>query len=495
MIQKISFGESPKVNNTIKINNESKNVEKDTNSSSTVKLLGLVALAATTLGGIYYLTKGKKTSNLTKKSNEFVNHTQEPVPLKINEQAQEISTSNIPEKINKKANTELNEQPPKSLEEVVEKPRKEEIIDTEKYFTGVRTRVDKETLSTIVETFKDGKLIKRAVSIYDEELGKVNKVTTFDPETGKLVLQEIIGNTYDRNYNIIKSDVVFQKEAFNEKGKLISKYNQDNGPFTIWKQLEIYNPVTGKPTSNYYCAVGNLHVRNFEADGDTIKNYISISGVKTENFDEAVELYKKYIPLSDNEIKKLYRQKLENSEGISELEFRMIEGNHDLRFDTAPLTSEKTVVEEHGAINGFNNRVREFVKGEMKDPDEIKYLKPRMDKIDQEMANLPPLEKDCVFYRGVADKYISNIINGQIGDVIVPDEGYAYGAFHRELAQRFAQTLLVIRTPKGAKISRCGANGGEVLYPRGAEYRILSKNKSPDGQNIIELEYVLPKTE
>ena len=75
------------------------------------------------------------------------------------------------------------------------------------------------------------------------------------------------------------------------------------------------------------------------------------------------------------------------------------------------------------------------------------------------------------------------------------DEGYAYGSFHRELAQRFAQTILVIHTPKGAKVSRCGAHGGEVLFPRGAQYSILSKNKSPNGQYIIVLEYILPKTE
>ena len=414
--------------------------------------------------------------------------------MEMNEHAKKIYFE-ITEKCHGKLNFELNDRRSESLTKLADYYGKEEAVAAKKYFTGVRTRVDEQTLSTIEETFIDGKLIKRSVNINDEELGNVNRVTTFDPETGKRVLREVVGNIYGHNGEVVKSDVVFQKEVFNEKGKLISKYKQDNGKFEVWKHLEIYNPKTGKPTSEYFCNMGNLYVKNFETDGDTIKNSISISGIKTENFDEALSIYQKYIQLSDSEIQKLYRQKLVNPEGISELEFRILEGNHDLRFDTEPLTSNATVIDEHGAVNSFNNRVRDFVEGGMKDADEIKYLKPRMDRIDKSMTNLPPLEKDCVFYRGICDKYIECIINGKVGDVVIPDEGYAYAGFHRELASRFGQTVLVIRTPKGAKVSRCSANGGEVLFPRGAQYRILSKNKSPNGDNIIELEYILPKTE
>lgn len=507
MIKKVSFGEIPKVNNPWETNNKSENVEKDTNSYS-VKLLGLAALGAVALGGIYYMSRGKwgeksltelqeVASDISKPVEETVEQVKENIlpKLKFNEQSQKIY-SEISEKCNAKINIEINDKKSKSLEELAAHYEKEEAVAAEKYFTGVKKYIEKETLSTIYETFENGKLVKKSANYYDLELGKVDKVTNFEPKTGKCVSKEIIGDICDFHGEVVKSGVVFKREVFDDSGKLVEKYEQDNKRFEIWKQLENYDPESGKLTSDYYCSMGNFSVRNFEPDGETLKNSVAISGIKTEDFDEALKFYKKYAPLSDDEIQKLYRQKLANPEDMSNLEFKMLEGNHDLRFDTEPLTSEATVVSEHGAVNGFNTRVRHFVKNGMKDADEIKFLKPRMDKIDKEMANLPPLEKDCVFYRGILDKYISEIINGRVGDIVVPDEGYAYGAFHRELANRFnGGTILVIRTGKGAKVSRCGAHGGEVLYPRGAEYRILSKNKNPNGANIIELEYILPKAE
>lgn len=115
--------------------------------------------------------------------------------------------------------------------------------------------------------------------------------------------------------------------------------------------------------------------------------------------------------------------------------------------------------------------------------------------IDRRMATLPPLEKDCVFYRGLSSKDIPCIMNGKIGDVVVPDKGYAYAAFDRSLAAAFAgDAYLVIKTSQGARISRNLEHGGEALFPRNAEYRILSKSKTPEGKWEIELEYILPKS-
>lgn len=395
---------------------------------------------------------------------------------------------------NDKLNIEINKKKSETIEEMVTHSEKEEIA-AENFFTGTRTRTDKENLEIITETYEKGIKIKESSGFYDKEYGKVNKVTTFDPDTKKRVSVEFVGDIKGSDGTIIKKDVVFKRTVFDPvTSKPIEEYTQDHQRFEIWKNLEVFNPKTGKAVSEYFCYMGNIKVKNFEADGDTIKSSISIAAIRTKNFEEAVKLFKKYASLSDDEILKLYRQKLENPADISELEFKILQGNHDLRFDTEPLISDATVVSKHGEVNRYNSRVRDFVKDGMKDADEIERLQPRINKIDKEFANLPPLEKDCVFYRGLADKYIPDVINGKIGDVVVPDEGYAYGAFHRELASQFAQTMLVIRTPKGAKISRCGAHGGETLYPRGAEFKILSKNKGPDGKNIIELEYILPKS-
>ena len=66
-------------------------------------------------------------------------------------------------------------------------------------------------------------------------------------------------------------------------------------------------------------------------------------------------------------------------------------------------------------------------------------LNKRMLDIDARMAKLPLLEKDCVFYRGLSSKDIPCIMNGKIGDVVVPDEGYAYAALIEVWLRRFQE--------------------------------------------------------
>lgn len=52
--------------------------------------------------------------------------------------------------------------------------------------------------------------------------------------------------------------------------------------------------------------------------------------------------------------------------------------------------------------------------------------------------------------------------------------------------------MFKIKLPKGAKVSRNLEHGGEVVMPRNAEYRLLSK--STNGNHTeVELEYILPK--
>lgn len=131
---------------------------------------------------------------------------------------------------------------------------------------------------------------------------------------------------------------------------------------------------------------------------------------------------------------------------------------------------------------------------------------PRMLKIDKEFAKLPPLEKECIVWRGRFEHPVIErlnqdfkiIDNAKIGDVIIPDTGYSYTGFTKELASHWSNScggrtmMFKIKLPKGAKVSRNLEHGGEVVMPRNAEYRLLSK--STNGNHTeVELEYILPK--
>ena len=52
--------------------------------------------------------------------------------------------------------------------------------------------------------------------------------------------------------------------------------------------------------------------------------------------------------------------------------------------------------------------------------------------------------------------------------------------------------MYTIRLPRGAKVSRSLEHGGEVLMPRNAEYRVVSKTVKGNHTEVT-LEYILPK--
>ena len=53
--------------------------------------------------------------------------------------------------------------------------------------------------------------------------------------------------------------------------------------------------------------------------------------------------------------------------------------------------------------------------------------------------------------------------------------------------------MMEIHVPKGVKISRNMEHGGEVVFPKGVEYRLISKEKDSRGVLNVVLEYILPK--
>lgn len=100
MIQKISFGELPQVNNLPqkqnKVTDASLSDKKENASMPKNTMFGLAALGALALGGIYYAaTRGHNSSELTKAASETLNNAvdspivdKEISKVKMNEEAQ-----------------------------------------------------------------------------------------------------------------------------------------------------------------------------------------------------------------------------------------------------------------------------------------------------------------------------------------------------------------------------------------------------------------------
>ena len=164
-----------------------------------------------------------------------------------------------------------------------------------------------------------------------------------------------------------------------------------------------------------------------------------------------------------------------------------------------PIINETTQIPMHHEVNGWNNTIRDALEEEGKSR--------RADKIDKEFEKLPPLEKDIIVYRGRTESFVKRfnrdfkiIENAKIGDIVTPDTAYSYTALNRDLAERFTSTyediksmIYEIKIPKGAKVSRNMEHGGEVLMPRGAKYRLLSKEIDSRGVLIVKMEYILPE--
>ncbi len=189
-----------------------------------------------------------------------------------------------------------------------------------------------------------------------------------------------------------------------------------------------------------------------------------------------------------------------------------------------PTVSDNSAVSMHHDINGENTSIREAISAKTKNPSElseyqiknIKHMEQRMAEIDKEFAQLPPLEKDCIVYRGRAENPIIKRNNGdfkimdnaKVGDVVIPDTAYSYTAFHYDMANNWCQggrmtdinnnplrtIMYEIHLPKGAKVSRNLEHGGEVVMPRGAQYKVLDKKVAQNGDIEVALEYILPKS-
>lgn len=169
----------------------------------------------------------------------------------------------------------------------------------------------------------------------------------------------------------------------------------------------------------------------------------------------------------------------------------------------------------HHDLSGDNLRIRSIIKGikknSLSDTDEY-YLKSclkEMHETDKEFLKLIPTEKDIIGYRGRTTHPIIPRFNedfeiiskAKVGDIIVPDEAYSYLGIHRGLAENWCcrnnrdnlpTIMYIVRIPKGAKVSRNLEHGGEIVMPRGAQYKVISKEVQGNHTEIT-LEYILPQ--
>ena len=195
-------------------------------------------------------------------------------------------------------------------------------------------------------------------------------------------------------------------------------------------------------------------------------------------------------------------------------------------FHPRDTVSENSEIPEHHQIFGLNPYFRDAIEHRANNfkglsDEEIKKVlayEKDMENIDNEFEKLPPLEHDCIVYKGLSEQLNSFVKDynkafdlmekAKVGDIVVPDTAYTYTAFERSTAERWGGEgarhvykdgkesrimMYEIYLPKGAKVSRNFEHNGEVLMSRGAKYKIKGKKVLKNGDIEVSLEYILPK--
>jgi hypothetical protein len=172
---------------------------------------------------------------------------------------------------------------------------------------------------------------------------------------------------------------------------------------------------------------------------------------------------------------------------MPELEYKILKKQID-RMATLPDASIPKL-EVHYELCNEHNILREFLTGNgPKNPYCLEHMQKYIDELDEKWKKLPPLKKDCTFWRNVDKTQAAVFANAKIGDIVVPDAGHLYTAFHRQLADSYCEGIVSceIRVPKGTKIS---ADTTGAFMPRGAQYKLISQKTDPLGQLNVILEY------
>ncbi len=150
-------------------------------------------------------------------------------------------------------------------------------------------------------------------------------------------------------------------------------------------------------------------------------------------------------------------------------------------------------IKSHHQVHGVNSSIRNEIE---------KYGISRLAMLyDKEFRDVKPTESEIIGYRG-RGKSFAEIFNvdfeiikkANVGDVIIPDTGYSYFAYNQELAEQFtggAESIMYeVKIPAGSRVSRNLEHGGEILMPRGAKYKLISKDKDFNNMTHVVLEYI-----
>ena len=122
------------------------------------------------------------------------------------------------------------------------------------------------------------------------------------------------------------------------------------------------------------------------------------------------------------------------------------------------------------------------------------------DKLNTEFKKLFPTLIPRTRYRGcvASDDIYAKLSSAKIGDIVVPDEGFAYYAKDKNFAKFFAKgknpILITCKIPFWSRVSRmiipvfdiqskdfAFPKIGEVMVPAGSKYKLLSRNIDANG--------------
>ncbi|MBS6552809.1 MAG: hypothetical protein KH321_02585 [Clostridium sp.] len=218
------------------------------------------------------------------------------------------------------------------------------------------------------------------------------------------------------------------------------------------------------------------------------------------------ELKDKYKKLTDDQVKAKYQEAFDPTKKMDVEEYKILKKEMARRFEIDAPNFKGSAVEMHHEIHGANCHIRSDIAENGKPV----VMKKIVDKMDADFSNLTPTNEAFTVYRGRSKHPVANslntdfniIENAKIGDIITPDTGYPYAAFHRKLAECWGGTgancgkgtmMMEIRVPKGAKLSCNLEHGGEAIFPRSSQFKLISKGKDPEGIMNVVLEYILPQ--
>lgn len=218
------------------------------------------------------------------------------------------------------------------------------------------------------------------------------------------------------------------------------------------------------------------------------------------------ELKDKYKKLTDEQVKAKYQEAFDPDKKMDIEEYKILKKEMARRFEIDAPNFKGSAVEMHHEIHGANCHIRSDIAENGKPV----VMKKIVDKMDTDFSNLTPTNEAFTVYRGRSKHPVVNyfnrdfdiIDNAKIGDIITPDTGYPYAAFHRKLAECWGGTgancgkgtmMMEIRVPKGAKLSCNLEHGGEAIFPRSSQFKLVSKGKDPEGIMNVVLEYILPQ--